>query len=95
MKPEFTKIEFDLHCEWKTHPPAYRLYVNNEMFTERTYIWGGTQYLTEMIQLEAPPGTYAIRIENLGSGKFKMRNLKCVLGNAQILDNKTFEVLAA
>ena len=95
MKPEFTKIKFDLHCKWDYTPPVYRIYVNNEMFNERTYIWSGTQYLTEVLQLEAAPGKYTIRIENLGKGQFKMRNLKCTVGNAQILGNESFEILAA
>lgn len=95
MKLPFTRIEFDLHFQWKKNPPAYRLYVNDEMFTERTYIWSGTQYLSEILQLEAPPGKYIIRIENLGKGTFKMRNLTCTVGSALILDNQTFQVLAA
>ena len=95
MTTDFTKIEFDLYCKWKTNPPAYRVYVNNEMFTERNYVWSGPQYVTEMLQLEAPPGQYNIRIENLGTGTFKVRGLKCTDGNATIIDNQTFEVLAA
>ena len=94
MKQNFTKIEFDLHCDWKTNPPSYRIYVNHEMFTERSYIWSGTQYLTEILQLEAPIGRYRIRVENLGVAKIKMRGLKCTHGTAQILDNETFEILA-
>ena len=95
MTTDFTKIEFDLYCEWKTNPPAYRVYVNDEMFTERNYIWSGPQYVTEMLQLEAPCGQYKIRIENLGKGTFKVRGLKCTIGNANIIDNQTFEVLAS
>jgi hypothetical protein len=95
MNTDFTKIEFDLYCEWKTNPPAYRVYVNDEMFTERTYIWQGGQYLTELLQLSAPAGQYKVRVENLGSGSFKMRNMRCTVGNASVIDNETFEVLAA
>ena len=96
MKEEdYTKIEFDLYCDWQTNPPAYRVYVNNEMFTESNYVWSGPQYLTEMLQLDAPPGKYKVRIENLGEGNFKIRNMRCVDGEASIIDNETFEVLAA
>ena len=95
MNTSFTKIEFDLYCEWRTNPPAYRVYVNDEMFTERTYIWQGGQYLTELLQLSAPAGQYKVRVENLGSGSFKMRNMRCTVGNASVIDNETFEVLAA
>ena len=34
----FCKISFDLFCD-KGKQPRYRLYVNGELFTERTYIW--------------------------------------------------------
>ena len=95
MTTDFTKIEFDLYCEWKTNPPAYRVYVNDEMFTERNYVWSGPQYLTEILQLSAPAGRYKVRIENLGTGSFKVRGLKCTAGKASIIDNETFEVLAA
>ena len=95
MTTDFTKIEFDLYCDWQTNPPAYRVYVNDEMFTERNYIWSGPQYVTEMLQLEAPSGQYKIRIENLGKGTFKVRGLRCTIGKATIIDKQTFEVLAA
>jgi hypothetical protein len=95
MTTDFTKIEFDLYCDWQTNPPAYRVYVNDEMFTERNYIWSGPQYLTEMLQLDAPAGIYKIRIKKLDKGKFKIRGLKCTEGLVSIIDNETFEILAS
>ena len=95
MTEDFTKMQFDLYCDWNSHPPAYRIYVNDEMFVERTYIWQGGQYLSEILQLSAPAGQYKVRIDNLGSGSFKMRNMRCVVGNASVIDNQTFEVLEA
>lgn len=94
MRNKFVKINFDLHCNWTRTPPAYRLYVNHELFTERTYIWGGTQYLKEILQLNAPPGKYIIRIDNLGDPEcqFKIRNLSVETGSAHIIDSKTFEI---
>ena len=93
MKPTFAKVEFDLFCEWKNRSPTYRLYVNHELFNERTYIWGGTQYLTEVLQLNAVPGVYKMRIENLGEGNFKIRNIKGITGPIKIINSTTFEIL--
>jgi hypothetical protein len=94
MKSTFVKLNVDLHCDWKKTPPPYRLYVNDELFTERTYIWGGTQYLQEIISLSAPPGRYSLRIDNLGDSdcKFKLRNLSVETGPATVLDSKTVEI---
>lgn len=95
MRNKFVKINFDLHCDWKKTPPTYRVYVNHELFTERTYIWGDTKYLKEMLQLSAPPGKYIVRVDNLGDPEcvFKIRNMTAETGSAQVLDSKTFEIL--
>lgn len=97
MRNQFVKATMDLFCDWKKTPPVYRLYVNNELFTERTYIWGGTQYLRENITLNAPPGRYTIRIDNLGDPEctFKIRNLSIEAGSAQVIDSKTLEITDA
>jgi hypothetical protein len=39
------------------------VYVNDELFTERTWTWQGDIYLREQIQIEAEPGDYQIRYE--------------------------------
>jgi len=61
----FVKAWFDLDCEWEGLPPVYRVWVNDELFTERTWIWTD-QYLSEMLQIQAPPGRYEIRVEPVG-----------------------------
>ena len=62
MEPVFVKAHFDLHCDWEGLPPSYRVYVNDELFAERTYIWTN-EYLNEMLQISAPPGRYQVRVE--------------------------------
>lgn len=94
MNKKNVTATFDLYCEWTRVPPVYRVYVNHELFTERTYIWGATQYLQERLLLNALPGTYIIRIENLGDPdcNFKIRNLTIESGPAQVFDSRTFEI---
>jgi hypothetical protein len=47
---------------WKKQPPNYRIYVNDELFSERTWIWH-EEYLEEMLPIHAPPGEYTLRWE--------------------------------
>ena len=62
MNKKFVRVLADVDCSWEGLAPTYRLYVNNELFTERTWIWHN-EYLEEMIQIEAEPGEYSIRYE--------------------------------
>lgn len=65
MDTVFVKAWFDLDCEWEGLPPIYRVYVNGELFAERTWIWT-EHYLSEMLQIQAPPGRYEVRVEPVG-----------------------------
>lgn len=62
MPDYFVRVTCDVHCTWSKHPPRYRAYVNDELFTERTWIWQDT-YLEETFQILAPPGKYLIRYQ--------------------------------
>lgn len=62
MDKKFVRVLADVHCEWEGLDPIYRLYVNDELFTERTWIWSNA-YLEENLQIEAVPGEYTIRYE--------------------------------
>jgi len=62
MPDLFVKVTCDVHCTWSKHTPRYRAYVNDELFTERTWIWQEV-YLEETFQILAPPGKYRVRYE--------------------------------
>ena len=38
METVFVKAMFDIDCEWSDTQPAYRVFVNDELFTERTWV---------------------------------------------------------
>ena len=95
MTKQFTKVQFDIHCKWKDGPaPSYRVYVNDELFTERTWIWRG-YYINEMLQIEAEPGEYCVRVEAVQpiGGKFKTRNHRVEYGPSKWRDNNILEIL--
>ena len=62
MSKKSVRVLCDVDCEWEGLPPNYRLYVNNELFTERTWVWTN-DYLEEIIPIEAEPGNYDLRWE--------------------------------
>lgn len=62
MTKQFVRVLADVHCDWEGLPPKYRVYVNNELFAERTWTWTDC-YLEELLQIEAEPGNYNIKYE--------------------------------
>ena len=68
-------VTCDVTAKVHAQPFRYRVYVNNELFTERTWIWQGV-YLEEMLPISAPAGIYPIRFETVDpeNGRIKVRN---------------------
>ena len=64
MEPVFVRANFNIDCEWEGLPPVYRVYVNDELFAERTWTWTDC-YLDEMLQISASPGLYRVRVETV------------------------------
>jgi hypothetical protein len=66
------------------------LYVNNELFTERTWIWDNC-YLEELIPISAGPGDYLIRYQIIpdSGASLKIKNLRIAEtnGSAQLIKN--------
>jgi hypothetical protein len=80
MQKESVTVVADVNCKWSGESPRYRCYVNDELFTERTWIWSG-HYLEEAIPIYAEPGRYRIRYElvdnenaKLKVGNFRVKN---------------------
>ena len=74
-----TKILFNLYCDWKHFPPTYRVYFNDELMTEREYIWKNDQ---QLVQENVPviadiTKAHTIRIEQVKpqNGTFTVKEL--------------------
>jgi len=78
MTTQYVRVLCDIICKPITPEPRYRVFVNDELFTERTWIWEGV-YLEESLQIEAEPGIYPIRVELVDpeSATLKVKNM-CV-----------------
>lgn len=89
----FVKAVFNLDCDWEGLPPVYRVYVNDELFAERTWRWTDS-YLEEMLQISAPPGQYHIRVESVGPSlaHFRASNHRVAYGPGQWIRTDTLEI---
>ena len=83
------KLEVDVHAHWNDQPPVYRLYIDNELFTERTFGWTAYQfYLTENMYCDLETGVHTLRLEKLDlESRFNLDNFKVndVLVNKNLL----------
>jgi hypothetical protein len=91
MGLQSVQFEYEVHCDWAVTPPVYRLYVNDELFTERTYIWNNS-YLEEAVSIEALPGDYVVRYELYGNGTLTAKNPRVTIGSAEFIDNNTLRI---
>ena len=87
MQTFFVRVECDVTAKVHEQPFRYRAYVNNELFTERTWIWENC-YLEENFQISAPAGAYPIRFETVddANGWIKVQDFKVVAGPGRIIE---------
>ena len=95
-------IEFQLSCSWAGETaPSYRVYFDNELLTERTYVWDstkqivqkrvaawleeGTTHLITLIKVDSKTG---IENDTFSDGIFTVTNV-----TRQNADNVEFIVL--
>jgi hypothetical protein len=77
-------VRADVSVDWQGDPPRIRVYVGNELFTERTWIWQEGYYLEEMLAVNAPPGNYDLRWELVppSQGTIEVKNVRIEHGSA-------------
>ena len=61
MLLRYAELKFDLHCYHENTNPRYRVYVDQDLITERTFTWRTDQYVEETVIIEAPVGTHRLR----------------------------------
>jgi hypothetical protein len=68
-----TTVAIDVYCQ-KTHEGnlVYRLYMDNDLLTERTWIWPAYEiYLNEVMEVELEPGEHCVKLINDNNITFK------------------------
>lgn len=94
---KYVQVTVDVDCEWdKSNPPIYRLFVNDQLLSERTWLWTDA-FLQEIIQITVPAGVYTIQLEPVGNpqAQFKLDRPDLIEGPVRWLDknNLMFEVV--
>jgi hypothetical protein len=94
MDRKFVQILADVDCDWQGLTPIYRLFVNDELFAERTWRWTD-HTLEEIIQIWAEPGTYQLRWELVQPtlSRMSVTNLRVAEGRAKIGKNHKVTIL--
>ena len=95
MEKQFVQVACNVHVNWSgAASPSYRVYVNNELFTERNWKWPG-YFLEEIIQIEAVPGKYRIKYELVQPHRavLSVTNMRVVHGPGRIKDNEILRIL--
>ena len=95
MNRKFVRVLADIDCEWEGLNPIYRVYVNDELFAERTWLWPDC-YLEEMLQIEAEPGEYCLRWELVPPhlAKLIVKNVRVDYGDGNVSGNKLLRITA-
>jgi len=93
MNKKFVRVLADVHCDWEGLNPIYRVYVNDELFAERTWRWTDS-YLEEMLQIEAEPGKYTLRWELVPPhlAQLTVENIRVDHGPANIKNNELLRI---
>ena len=94
MSQHFVQVLSDVYCDWEGLEPVYRVYVNDELFTERNWRWEKEYYLEELLQIEAEPGEYTIRYELVPPhlATLEVKNTRIKYGPGAMLDGNILRI---
>ena len=93
MSKTYVRVLSNIDCDWEGIRPVYRLYVNDELFSERTWRWTDN-YLQEIVQVEAEPGEYSLRYELVepNLAQLQVGTLTADYGPVEIVNDTTFRI---
>lgn len=96
MNSRSVELAIDVKCRWDTYAPSYRIYIDDELLTERSYIWHNSEaYIRENILVNLAPGEHTLILEKCGEkwvwGEFSLENFT-IDGSRAILLNNHFTI---
>ena len=89
-----TEIKAEIRCMYSYNNPVYRIYVDGDFITERSWVWDHEHTLIEeQIWVNIEPGKHEIRVvsaDNPRSTRFRIGTV-CVNGNPVHVQDCVFE----
>lgn len=67
-------LQAEIRCAGQTPEAVYRIYVGNNLMTERTWVWGTGIAINEHVQVDM----------HIGPGKFRLEPINCSQSNFSI-----------
>ena len=67
-------LQAEIRCAGQTPEAIYRIYIGNNLMTERTWVWGSGIGINEHIQINL----------HIGQGKFRLEPVNCSQSNFTI-----------
>jgi hypothetical protein len=62
-------ITVDVYASWGDIFPRYRVFVDNDLLTERDFTWSGHDtFIRENIIVTLEPGEHVLRVEQINTG---------------------------
>jgi len=89
------KLEIDLYADIQRDSIPYRIYVNDELMTERDYVWDNKeQYITEVVPLFLGEGVHTINVENLypKNGSLKINTIRVDGKTTTLFNGREFKL---
>jgi hypothetical protein len=62
------EIKFDVHCHHgdELYLPGYRVYLDDDLLTERTFVWSGkNEYIEELATVRLSPGQHLLKVDRI------------------------------
>jgi hypothetical protein len=57
------RLTADVYCHRSEGGPSYRIYVDDEMLTERSWIWPAYEtFVRELVEVDVAPGAHRLKI---------------------------------
>lgn len=94
MERHYVRIVCDVFVTWSgDQPPIYRIFVDDELLVERTFIWQDV-YVEEHLQLELGAGKYCLDFKLIDEHGAEMRvaNVRVVQGPATVKKDRIIKV---
>lgn len=62
-------LTVDVYCSSSEGEPSYRIYVDDELLTERSWTWPAYEiYITEHIEVDLEPGAHRLHVRECNCG---------------------------